>query len=322
MTAPDAATVQSLRNVLDAYIEAYGGGESLSAIRAIAGSILSVQARAKAISLKGLEIEAWVDAIVTDFELGHLAEKRVDKAAHAIALQVKSWSEKLELKTSATLDAYIQTYTPDLNTTKPPQIPTTVATILPIVADTAISSDEAKRIIHLISRQFDWHSAVDRVVDAKWIFLAGKVRKALQNRDIEATVQDVVQAYVSKFKPVLVEMGEGLAEQALTALLNSQTELDLDIDLDPESQRLVIQQVSFKMRLIEASPAPSKTALEIAQQIRSAVTRHREKQGLDNISLLPPVTQVEGDTASSSIGGDISIGIEIHPGSESQNKPS
>ncbi|MEM9003023.1 MAG: hypothetical protein AAGE59_05775, partial [Cyanobacteria bacterium P01_F01_bin.86] len=268
------------------------------------------------------EIESWVDAIVTGFELGHLAEKGVDTAAQAIALQVKSWREKLELKTSATLDAYIQTYTPNLNTTKPPHLPTTVATILPIVADTAISGDEAKRIIHLISRQFDWQSAVDRVVDAKWIFLAGKVRKALQNRDIEATVQDVVQAYVSKFKPVLVEMGEGLAEQALTALLNSQTELDLDIDLDPESQRLVIQQVSFKMRLIEASPAPSKTALEIAQQIRSAVTRHREKQGLDNISLLPPVTQVEGDTASSSIGGDISIGIEIHPGSESQNEPS
>ena len=317
MAVHGSAIVKSLQDALHAYIAIYGDGESIAAVRAIAGAILAVQSKAGEIVLKGLEIEAWVDAIVQDFDFTPIADQVWHEAAKAIAFQAKTWRENLETKTTATLDAYIQTYAPNLDSR---QIQTIIATILPIVEDAQISRDEAKRIIQRISQQVDWQSAVDRVVDPKWVLLAGQVWKAVHNHDIEATVQDVVQAYISKFKPSLVAIGEGLVEEAFNALSNSKGQLDLDFELDPESQRLLVKQVSFKMRLIEASPPPSKTALEFAQQIHGAVTRYRTEQGLNSISLIPPTTQFDKSTTSSSVGGEIGIGIEIHPSAKSQDE--
>ncbi|MGF1521548.1 MAG: hypothetical protein ACFBSF_04425 [Leptolyngbyaceae cyanobacterium] len=313
MTAIAPIVVQSLQNALAAYLKNYGGGESLQAVRAIAGALLSVKSKAQAILLRGLEIEAWVDAVVRDFDPEQIAKLIANQAEQALATQAKLWREKVELKVRATLDAYIQTYIPDLDTH---QIQATIATILPIVEDAQISRDEAQRIIHLIARQYDWRSPIQRIIDPKWVILAGKAWKAFRNRDVEATVQDVVQVYIRKFKPALVEMGEGLAEQALTALFNSKAQLDLDLNLDPESQRLIVQQVSFKMKLMEASPPPSKTALEIAQQLHEAITHYRTQQGFNSVSLFPPVIRTDEATEDvSSIGGEMSIGIEILPSS-------
>ncbi|MEL7314183.1 MAG: hypothetical protein AAFN08_04430 [Cyanobacteria bacterium J06559_3] len=319
MTAIAPVIVQSLQNALSAYIKNYGGGESLQDVRAIAGALLAVKAKAQVLLLQGLEIEAWVDAVVRDFDLRQLTNRIANATEQALATQAKLWREKVELKVRATLDAYIQTYVPDLDTH---QIQATIATILPIVEDAQVSRDEAKRIIHHISNQYDWRSPMRRIIDPKWVILAGKAWKAFRNRDIEATVQDVVQVYISKFKPALVEMGEGLAEQALTALFNSKAQLDLDLDLDPESQRLIVQQVSFKMKLMEASPPPSKTVFEIAQQTHDAILHYRTQQRLGTVSLFPPVIHTdETNTAMSSLGGEMSIGIEIQPSATSQPEP-
>lgn len=316
MTVYAPAIVKSLRNALYAYINIDNDGESSAAVRAIAGAILSVQAKAGELVLKGLAIEAWVDELVRDFDVSQVADSVWNEAEKAIAAQAKTWRENLQTKARATLDAYVQAYAPNLDTH---QIQATIATILPIVEDAQISRDEAKRVISLVSQQFDGQAAIDRVIDPKWVILAGKAWKAVHNRDIEATVQDVVQAYISKFKPSLVEIGEGLVEQAFKALSNSKGQLDLDFELDPESQRLLVKQVNFKLRLWEASPPPSKTALEFAQQIHSAVAHYRAEKGLNSVSLLPQTTRLDGDATSSSIGGEISIGIEIHPSNKSQN---
>ena len=318
MTAPTPVLVKSLQHALDAYLQTYGGSQAMQDIRAIAGALLAVKSRASAIVLQGLEIETWVEAVVQDFAPGKWGDRVWSETEQTLAVQAKTWRETLELKVRATLDAYIQTYIPDLETH---QIQATVATILPIVEDAQIARDEAKRIIHLMSHQVDWRSPVERIIDPKWVILAGKVWKAVRNRNVETAVQDVVQVYINKFKPALVEIGEGLAEQALTALFNSQAQLDLELDLDPESRRLIIQQVSFKIKFLEASPPATKTAMEIAQQIHDAVTRYRTQQGLDRVSLLPPIVRNDNeDTTASSIGGKMSIGIEIHPSSESSTE--
>jgi len=316
MTTLDAKTLTGLRQVLSTYLSTYGG-ETMAEIRAIAGSILSVKAKAGDLLLQGLEMEAWVDEMVKDFAPGEVVEPVSDAGMTAIATQTKNWRDTLEVKTRATLDAYIQNYAPHLNTEKLRDL---VTTILPIVEDAQISRDEALRVIQQVGEQCDPQSALGRVLDTQWVTLASKVQQVLQNRDLEDTVQDVMQAYVHKFEPALVEIGTGLIADALRAVTNSKAMLDLDLDweLDAETQQLVIRQVGFKMQLLKASPPPSKTALEIAQQVHSEVRRYRAEQGLDDPHpTMPTVVRTDDDDGESSrLGGDLSVGIQLQPGQE------
>ncbi|NER80594.1 MAG: hypothetical protein F6K42_13670 [Leptolyngbya sp. SIO1D8] len=315
MTVLDSATIIFLTNVLNAYINSYGEAETSA--RAIAGAILSVQLKAGALILQGLEMEAWVDELVRNFDPSHLAEQAWSEGEKAIATQAKRWRETLEIKTRATLDAYIQNHTPNLDTAKLQAI---VTTILPIVEDVQISRDEAKRLIQLISHEFDWQSAAKRVVDPKWVILADKVAQSVRNQDVEATVHATVQAYVAKFKPSLVDVGESLIESALTAVTNSKANLGLDLALDPETQRLIVKQVSLKLKLMEASPTASKTILEIAQQLHDEVTRYRQVHSLDKVDYIKATTQEHDGFNNSEIGGEMSIGIEIQPSTSDQQK--
>ncbi|MBE7381823.1 MAG: hypothetical protein F6J95_010485 [Leptolyngbya sp. SIO1E4] len=318
MTALTPKTAQSLRQALYAYIGQYGGGESIPQVRAIAGSLLSVRAKAGAIVFQGLEMEAWVDELVVDFDPSRVAEQAWTEGEQAIATQAKHWREALEVKARATLDAYIQTHVPNLET---PQIQALITTILPIVEDVQISRDEAKRLIHLIRDEFDWQTAAQRILDPKWVAFANQVAQVARNQAVEATVQDTVRAYMVTFKPTLVEIGEGLVETALSAVINNKAKLGLDLALDPESQRLMVKQISFKLKLMEASASPSKTILEMAQQIHDEVARYRAAQGIDTPTYIPPLLQKDEPTGNSVLGGEISIGVEVHPRSDRAKNP-
>lgn len=310
MTTLDAETKQSLQNVLSAYLHHFGGTELFRQIRAIAGSILSVKEKIGDLVSEGMEIEAWVDELVTGFDPENLADQMWDAGEQAIAAQTKIWRETLETKAQATVDATIQKYLPDLKTIRIQDI---VATVLPIVEDARISRDEAQHVIQAISRQFDWQAALSRVIDSKWIFLAEKTMQAIRTRDVEASVEDVMAAYVNTFKPSLAEMGEGLIEQAVEAVFNSKVLLDIDMKLEPGTRRLLVQQVALKFRLRDASPPPSKTAFEIAQQVHDEVARYRQEQGLNDVAYSPPVIRTD-ETDGSRLGGGISVGIDIQPG--------
>lgn len=312
MTAPDAVTLAALRQALFAYLQTYGEAESMAEVRAIAGSILSARTKADALIVQGLELETWVDHMVAELDAGRLAETGWDAAAGAIAAQAKHWHDTLAVKAQAALDAYIQTYQPDLTRFKIQDI---VATILPIVEDTQIARDEAHQLIRTLSQHFDWQTALRHRLDAKWISIAGKVHQSFLNQDITATVRDIVQAYIGKFRPTLVEIGTGLVEDALSALLNSQHALDLDLDLRlaEDTQRLVIEQVSFQLKSLPPGPVPSKTAQAIADDLNNAVTRFRKAQGLDAVSTMPVLVKTDQTTGSSALGGEMSIGIQLQP---------
>jgi hypothetical protein len=309
MTTLDAATKQTLQNALYAYLQTYGG-ESVQDVRAIAGSILSVKEKAGELIAQGLEMEQWVDELVENVDPSRIAQRVVDEGARAIAAQAKSWRETVEVKARATVDAYIQKYVPDLNTVK---LQSLVATVLPIVEDVRISRDEAKRLIRTVVDQFDWRSAVERVIDPKWVMLAEKTLQVMRNREAEDSVIDVMTAYVHKFKPTAVEIGESLVEQAVQAVSNSKVQLDLDFDLDAETQKLMVKQVMLKFNLMEASPPPTRTMLEIAQQVHGEVARFRREQGLDDINYIPNVTTTDETSGGSAIGGEMSVGFELQP---------
>jgi hypothetical protein len=309
MTTLDAATQESLRKALYAYMHDYGG-ESLQEARAIAGSILAVKEKAGDLVAQGLEIEAWVDALVEDFDPTQMAEQMWTEGERAIAAQAHKWRDTVEVKARATLDAYIQKYVPSLDTQK---LQGLAATILPIVEDTKISRDEAQRLIYQLTDQFDWQTAASRVIDPRWVMLADKAMQVIKHRDVEDSVMDVMNAYVYKFAPSAVEIGEQLVEEAMQAVTNSRVTLDLDIDLDAETRKLMVKQVMLKFNLMEASPPAYKSAFEIAQQVHDEVARYRREQGLDRINYQPEVTTTDTQDGSSLLGGEMSIGFELQP---------
>lgn len=318
MTTLDAATKQSLQNAIYAYLQSYGG-ETIADVRAIAGTLLTVKEKSEDLISQGLEIEQWVDDLVEGVDPSDIAERVVEEGERAIAAQAKKWRETVEIKARATVDAYIQKYAPDLDTFK---IQNLVTTVLPIVEDAKISRDEAHRLIDTLSAQFDWQTAIGRVIDPKWVMLADKTMQVIRNRDAEDSVVDVMNAYVHKFKPTAVEIGEGLIEQAVQAVSNSKVALDLDFDLDAETQRLMVKQVMLKFNLMEASPPPSKTALEIAKQVHNEVDRYRREQGLNDIPYVPETTtKNEEQAGSSQLGGEMSIGFELQPRFTASTQP-
>lgn len=312
MTLPDDTTLAPLRQALFAYLHSYGPAQSISEVRAIAGSILSARANAGAMLPQGLALEAWVDQLVAGFDASRLAEPGWDKAAGEIAAQAKHWRDTLALKAQAALDGYIQTYQPDLTRVKIQDI---VATALPMVEDTQITRDQAHWLIHSLTQSYDEQTALRHRLEAKWRSIAEKVQQSFLNRDIIATVRDIVQVYIGKFQPTLMEIGPELVEDALSALTNSRQMLDLDLDLQlaADTQRLVIEQVSFQLKIVPPAPAPSKTAQAIAQELNAAVTRFRTAQGLDTVRALPTLLKTDQTSGSSALGGELSIGIQLQP---------
>lgn len=309
MTTLDAATKKSLQNALYTYVQNYGG-ETIADLRAISGALLAVGQKSGNLTPQGLEIEEWVDVLVENFDLQQLAERLLDEGEKAIAAQANYWRETLEVKVRATLDAYIQKYSPSLDTVKIQDI---VTTTLPIIEDAQISRDEAFRLIDKISQQFDLPAAVERALDPKWVKFADKVVQVFRHREIEDSTTAVMNAYVQKFQPAAIELGEDLIEQAVQAVTNSKLKLGLEVDLDSETQKLIVKQVMLKFNLMEAPPTPSKTALEVAQEVHDEVQRYRKAQGLNAVNYLPRTQTKDEVSGGSSLGGPMGIGYDLKP---------
>jgi len=319
MTTLDAATRQSLRHALYAYLHNFGG-ESQAEIRAIAGSLLSVQEKAGELAPQGLQIEQWVDELVADFDPTEMATQVWDEAGQLLATQAKHWRETLEIKTRATLDAYLQQYMPEMDRATLQAI---AATVLPLVEAATITRDEARRLIAVVSEVVNEPTALHlhRVLDPKWVLLAEKVHQVQQYREVEASTTEVVSAYVHKFQPAAIEISEGLVEQAMQAVTNSKVKLKLglDVGLDAPTRKLLVKQVMLKFKLMEASSQPAKTALEVAQQVHDEVLHYRQKHGLAVARYLPPVTTTDHPTGNSILGGEMSVGIDLHPRTSTAN---
>jgi hypothetical protein len=304
----DHETLNAVQGVLRAYGEVYGFTESLEELRAIAGSILSVKSQAEALVIRGAEWEAWVKAVVTSFQARDWSNTVVSAGERAIAAQVKTWRETLRSKVENTLAAYVQKV--GLQDFPTEALRQTVVSILPIVEDGQVTRDEVAAVIRHVQQHFDLATALSQIVDPIWVELAETTIRCLQNGSLEAALRDTVNAYIEAYKPTLVEMGTSLVERAMAVVLANKGEFDLDIVLDAETQALIVKQVSFKLKLREASPPPSKTAAEIVDDLQDEIDRYRDAHPTPN-SYLPEVTTTEGATSASVLGPAMGIGITL-----------
>ena len=316
MTTLDADTQQSLKAALYAYLHEYGG-DSQAEVRAIAGALLSVQAQAGELSLPGWEIEQWVDALVAKVDLSQPLLAVWQVTDQHLATQAQQWREQLLIKTRATVDAYLQKYAPaDI-----PALEPLVATVLPLITDAPLTRDTARHLIDTVSGEINASTVSDRVIDATWLALAEQVHQAWQHRETATSVADVMEAYIQKFQPTAVDIGESLVERAVEAVSNSKLRLGLDVDLSPETRQLLIKQVMLQLKLRDMSSPPIKTALEIAQDVHDEVMRYRRDR--DHASDWSTVTTDAANDDSSTLGGEMSIGLTRPPSrAVSGNSPS
>lgn len=286
-------------------------------LAAIAGAIVTWQARAQAIRAQGLELEAWVQAVLADFDpqaaLAQVVDAAVEQGQQLITTRIHAWRQALRSQVWDTLSAYVQTYVPDLAVEA---LRPTVITIVPMVADGQLTRAETEAIVAQIKALLDLAALLDRVIDPTWRALATQVATYLDNTaSLESALKDTVNAYVQTHGPALVELGEGLIEKLLAQVLKKRSEFNIDVAIDPELERLVIRQVSFKLHWLEASTPPSKTALEIAQQVTDEVTdyTHRREQP----SGMPEVYYRDDATSNTSpLGGSLEVGIMMQPDPE------
>ncbi len=318
MTTLDAETQQALTAALYAYLHDYGG-DSLDEARAIAGALLAVKMQAGELTLRGWEAEQWVEALVADVDLSQPPQTQTWQAVDQhLATQAKHWRDQLAIKTRAAVDAYLQKYTP----VDTQDLELLVATVLPLVTDATMTRAEALHVIHIVSSQINLSVASDRVIDPKWLLLADQVHQVWQQRELESSVGDVMAAYIHKFQPAAVEITESLIEQAVEAVTNSRLKLGLEAELTPETRQLLIKQVMLKVKLRDASAPPTKTFLEMAQDIHDEVMRYRRDRGLNDTSYWPNVTTRETNDSSSALGGEMSVGIDLQPGTSTTEQSS
>ncbi|MBF2037402.1 MAG: hypothetical protein IGR92_18465 [Leptolyngbyaceae cyanobacterium T60_A2020_046] len=266
MSMPDASTLERLHRILCTYLDTDGQADSRQDLRSLVGAMLALEAKADRIAAHGLELESWVKAVVQSFDPAAAAAGADAEDYGEIAAHIRTWREALAVKAKATLDASVQKHAPNLATAQVPQV---LLTILPLVEEAQITRAEAERVLGEVMQHFIPQDAQQHVIDSHWLMLADKVRDCLQHDSLEAAVIDVVRAYAPEVKPDTTACTDDLVATALNAVLNYPGHLanlgvDVDLDLNAETQRLVVQQVTFKLHLAAAAP-PSKTARDIAQ---------------------------------------------------------
>lgn len=317
MTPQDAATLRRLRKILAAYLDREEMPATPEGLRAIAGAILSRFTQAEGIATTGLVLERWVAVLVSGFDAEVRAQLVPEPEDAAIAAQARAWQIHLKSKLRDTLDAYIQTQTENVSLQQLSQI---AVTVLPLLEDAAITQETATTLIHQVLERFDWQAALGRVIEPQWAVIAAQAARFLNREDVGDTLLEVVRAYIETAQPAIAEIGEGLVESVLQAVLNQQGQLHLDWQLDPETQRVVIKAVSFRLQLMQAAPSPQARDRDIAHQVSAAVGRLRAARSQPE-SYLPEPTFSEGNQSRSVLGPTLEVGIPLQPSQASAADP-
>jgi hypothetical protein len=307
----DAMTV-----VTDAATDAVTGEISAAMaeeLAAIAGAIVTWQARAQALQAHGLALEAWVQAVLQDFDVqgaiasgkATLNDRVVDGGKQAMVDEIHQWRQTLRSQVLDTLSAYLQDQATHW---VPAALRPTVLTIVPLVADGTVTRAETEAIVREIQAQFEPAQLLDRVIDPTWRAIAAQVVTCLEHQSLETALRDTVHAFIQTHRPALVDIGERLVERLMGTVLDHRGEFNLDVAVDAHTQRLIVQQVSFKLHWLEASPPPSQSAIALAQQLDDEViafTRNRDQPDTHPATY----TRDAGADGSSILGGGMEVGL-------------
>lgn len=270
--------VRSLVETLAAYSQLFGLPEDTEQLRGIVGTFITLQQRAGKLRLTAQAAEDVVHEVLAATQIDNLAAAVTSAAQQELARQAQQWRQSLESIVKNTLNAYVgQKLTPTLN---PESLQKAVASVVPLIEDGQITQSEVRSLVTQVGSAFNWEQALGSAVnlDPKYVKLAKNLAITLAQKPMEDAVSETVTAYVKTFEPTLETVGESLIEQAVEAILLNKVQFDWDTELSLENKQLLVKQVLFKLNVVQALPAPSKTAQQIAAQVHNAVEQFRAKR--------------------------------------------
>lgn len=266
---------QEILGGLAAYGKQYELPEAPPQLEAIIGSLINVKLEGANQTLSPKQITKIVKLVKADFDPQSVGQTVLDEAKQTLATQAHQWRQDLQQQVEGVLNAYVQQYSTDLNTDALKDLVTAVA---PMVKSGQATKPEVIGLAQQMMQTFAPDSALSTVVNPTFLGLAQDLATVLSQKDAETAVSETVTAYVEKFSPAVEAIGENLIENALGAILKNQIEFGLDTDLNLAQRQLIIQQVSFKLNIMEQSPVPSKPAELMAAQLNAEIERFKAER--------------------------------------------
>lgn len=298
-----------LLSSLQAYGQRYGLPTSLEEIKGLVATLLRLSLPQIPGLARATEVAALVDRVVQAYGKGAIYPSLLNTGQDLLITQAHNWRAGLEHRLQDTLIGYLQSYAPaglDLATLRDLAL-----AALPLVNGQSITREEVTGLVSQIVDSFDLKKVLAAKFNPTLVAVVKELAVAWSQRPLEQAVGETVTAYLERFAPKLETIGEDLIEQALGAVLKNQVDFGLDLDLNLANRQLLIQQVSFQLNIMKASPLPSKTAQQIAAELQAEISelqKYRQEHfgtgnaaaglgGKDGLSMSSPWTKPKrGDT--------------------------
>jgi hypothetical protein len=274
---PDTALPQTLAQTLQAYINAYGMPDSQTQLAGIVGTLVSLQQEVQGLVLQAHEAEVLVQQVLGEFRSGNVADWVIGQAQQTLAQQAHQWRETAERRLRGTINAYVQQFAPNLPVE---EVKSVVMATLPMIQDRQLTKAEALALAENVAASFSVGSALQAAVGKTSLGIAKNLAIALTQKPLEDAVTETVAAYVRQFAPTVTSVGDSLIENAVEAILRNRVEFNIDTHLNLENRQLLVQQVAFKLNILQADPPSSRTAEEVATQVHGEIQRFREQRSL------------------------------------------
>ncbi|XGB43755.1 MAG: hypothetical protein LVS60_08720 [Nodosilinea sp. LVE1205-7] len=298
MVAPSLG--KDLLALLQIYDQVYGLPTAPEQLQGVAATLLRLtMANQPAIPGLGNPTEV-VNQVIQAWQSGEIAPAILNQGQHLLATQAHEWQANLGQQVTDLLATYIQHYAPGLDIHG---VRDTILTALPLITQNGITSQEVNGLVGKVMEGFDLEKALANQINPGITGLVKHLVTACSQKPLENAVSETVTAYLQQFAPSLEKIGEGLIEQTLSKVLHKTVDFDLNMDLNLVDHQLLIQQVSFKLNIMKQSPPPSKTARQIATELRDEIAnlRQERQQSLGTGDITQGLISADGLTIASSL---------------------
>jgi hypothetical protein len=279
----DIATGQELLAGLIAYVKRFQSPNSPEQLVAIASSILTFQQKQGITAIAPAQFDDLIQQAVDLFKVEEVETAIVDSTTDALVQNVNQWQKTLENQVIDTLNAYVQQF--QSNQFQPNQfqdLPQTILSIVPLVENVHLRKSAAEFLIQRVITRFNMQNAMEQIVSSESIAIAQKYAKSLQFGNLEALLSETIlgdsKLLLSQLNQPLENITEDIVNSKLAEILGDNT---LQIDIDVDSQQLMVKQVTFKLNVIQSSNTMTKSAEEIATQVDNEVAIFRENRKPD-----------------------------------------
>jgi hypothetical protein len=283
MIMTNNAIKRSLLESLHAYVRHFEIPNSRDDLLSIASSILTFQQKQRSLAITSDVFESLIQQVVDQFNAEAVINSVVTSTTETLIREANKWRQSLGNQVLNTLNAYVQKFQPkgQLDLTE------TILSIIPLVESVLLGKSQAESLIQQVKSKFDLQAALGQVIGAEPLAIAQKLANLLQFGNLEELLKEAILGDQPLLNKTLETVTESLVNSELSKILGNNA-LKVDIDLD--SQRFMVKQVTLKLNVIQSSPPPSKSAEEIARQldVEVEIFKVKQKAQLGVIDLLQP----------------------------------